>query len=60
MENLEFAGGFPFDGLAEKRKIAAANTTSDPSGIPYYDEATIVKTIRTGQIGARQLDLVMP
>jgi hypothetical protein len=40
--------------------VAAANITTDPSGIPYYDEATFIKTIRTGQIGARAIDPVMP
>jgi mono/diheme cytochrome c family protein len=59
MENLPFAGGFLFDGIGGK-KVAAANITSDPTGIPYYDEATFIKTIRTGQIGARKIDPVMP
>ena len=59
MENLRFGGGFIFDN-AQGKKIATANITPDPSGIPYYDEATFVKTIRTGQIGARTIDPVMP
>jgi len=59
MQNLAFAGGNIFDGVRTKR-VAALNITSDPSGIPYYDEAIFLKTIRTGQIGARQIDPVMP
>lgn len=59
LENLAFAGGFLLDGAGGK-KVAAANITSDATGIPYYDEATFIKTIRTGQIGARKIDAVMP
>ncbi len=59
MQNLAFAGGFELNGLGGK-KVAAANITQDASGIPYYDEATFIKTIRTGQIGARKIDPVMP
>jgi mono/diheme cytochrome c family protein len=59
MVNLRFAGGFPFDGVRGK-KVSASNITSDPSGIPYYDEANFIKLIRTGQIGARSVDPVMP
>lgn len=57
---MKFAGGFPFDSEIEKKKVAAANITTDPTGIPYYDESTFLKTMRTGQIGARKLDPVMP
>jgi mono/diheme cytochrome c family protein len=60
IESLRFAGGAIFDALAGKNKVAAANLTSDATGIPYYDEATFIKTIRTGQIGARKIDPVMP
>src|SRR5262249_41409447 len=34
--------------------------TPDPSGIPYYDEAMFIKTIRTGIVGARELNKTMP
>jgi hypothetical protein len=60
IQNLRFAGGFVFDGLSEKKKVASANITSDPTGIPYYDETTFINTIRNGQIGARKIDAVMP
>ena len=46
-------------GFGEK-PVSAANLTSDPSGIPYYDETTFLKRIRRGQIGARTLGAVMP
>jgi mono/diheme cytochrome c family protein len=59
MQNLAFAGGFPFDGFQGK-KIAALNITPDPSGIPYYDESIFLRTMRTGQIGARLIDPAMP
>ena len=59
MQNLAFAGGFLLDG-PNKTKVAATNITPDPTGIPYYDEATFIKTIRTGQIGARKISAAMP
>ena len=59
LESLAFSGGFVLDGV-EGKKVAAANITPDASGIPYYDEATFIKTIRAGQIGARKLDSTMP
>jgi mono/diheme cytochrome c family protein len=59
LTNLAFAGGFLLTSPSGK-KLASLNLTPDPSGIPYYDEATFIKTIRTGQIGARKLDPEMP
>jgi hypothetical protein len=41
-------------------KVASANLTPDPSGIPYYDEALFIKTMRTGSVGARELNDAMP
>ena len=60
MENLAFAGGSTFQAIAGGKPINSLNLTSDPSGIPYYDEAVFIKTIRTGQIGARHLNPIMP
>ena len=34
--------------------------TPDASGIPYYDEALFVQTIRTGYVKARVLNQIMP
>jgi hypothetical protein len=57
--NLEFAGGVILKDFNGK-SISSLNLTTDPSGIPYYDEAIFIKTIRTGQIGARLINPVMP
>ena len=43
---LEFAGGFVLEG--PWGRVASANITPDPSGIPYYDEALFVQAFRTG------------
>jgi mono/diheme cytochrome c family protein len=58
-ENLTFAGGVNLKDFSGKQ-VSSLNLTSDASGIPYYDEATFIKTIRTGQIGARKINPVMP
>lgn len=53
-----FAGGMRFTG--PWGQVSSANITPDPSGISYYDEALFVKTLRTGQVGARKLSSLMP
>lgn len=56
---LEFAGGFVSAG--PWGTVASANLTPHASGIPYYDEAMFVETIRTGLVkGARKLNPLMP
>lgn len=55
---LAFAGGMRFKG--PWGEITSANITPDASGISYYDEALFVKTLRTGQVGARKLNSIMP
>lgn len=55
---LAFAGGMRFRG--PWGEVTSANITPDASGISYYDEAMFVKTLRTGQVGARKLNSVMP
>jgi len=55
---LPFAGGFPLNG--PWGNLASANITSDPSGIPYYDEALFVSAMRTGYVKARKLTQIMP
>ncbi len=64
---LEFSGGNVFTAFSGRAvasgnlTIASANLTSDPSGIPYYDEALFIKTMRAGAVGGvRELDTVMP
>lgn len=41
-------------------EVTSANITPDPSGIGYYDEATFLKAMRTGYVGARRLNSIMP
>jgi mono/diheme cytochrome c family protein len=58
LAGLEWAGGFIVDGPGGR--VASANLTSDPSGIPYYDEKLFLEVIRTGQVRARVLSPLMP
>jgi hypothetical protein len=55
---MDFSGGQVMPG--PWGKVASANLTPDPSGIPYYDEALFIRTIRTGFVGSRELSQVMP
>jgi hypothetical protein len=55
---MDFAGGEIFEG--PWGKVATANLTPDPSGIPYYDEALFVQAMRTGSVKARSLNQIMP
>jgi mono/diheme cytochrome c family protein len=55
---LAFAGGMSFKG--PWGQVTSANITPAPSGISYYDEAMFINTLRTGQVGARKLNSVMP
>ena len=40
--------------------VVSANLTSDPSGISYYTEGTFISAMRTGYVGARKLNSIMP
>ena len=40
--------------------MTSANLTPDPSGISYYSEATFITALRTGYVGARKLNSIMP
>ncbi len=55
---LDYAGGQVFEG--PWGRVAAANITSDPSGIPYYDLAVFTQVFRTGYVRARKLNQLMP
>lgn len=55
---LAFAGGTPFKG--PWGEVASPNITPDPSGISYYDEALFLNVLRTGHVGARKLNSIMP
>lgn len=58
LPGMDFAGGFILDG--PWGRVASANITPDTSGISYYDQATFTQVIRTGFVGARKLNQIMP
>ncbi len=55
---LAFAGGLRFKG--PWGDVTSANITPDASGISYYDEALFINVMRTGHVGARKLNSLMP
>lgn len=56
---LEFSGGQILQ--TPWAKAASSNITPDPSsGISYYGEAIFIKAMRTGYVGTRQLNKLMP
>jgi mono/diheme cytochrome c family protein len=55
---MAFGGGWQLKG--PWGEVTSANITPDPSGISYYDEDLFIKTLRTGHVGARRLNYVMP
>jgi mono/diheme cytochrome c family protein len=57
---MQFAGGNSFKYGDARPLRAAMNLTPAPSGIPYYNEALFVETIRTGRVRERQISDVMP
>jgi mono/diheme cytochrome c family protein len=57
-DTMPYAGGEYLKGAWGE--TTSANITPDPSGIGYYDEATFVKVLRTGYVGARKLSSIMP
>ena len=59
LPGMDFAGGFILDG--PWGRVASANITPDPSGIPYYDVGMFTEVMRTGFVGgARKLNQIMP
>jgi mono/diheme cytochrome c family protein len=54
----EWTGGEVLEG--PWGNVTSANITTDASGISYYDEATFLKAVRTGYVGARKLNSIMP
>jgi mono/diheme cytochrome c family protein len=58
LPGLDFAGGFVFDG--PWGRVASANLTPDPSGIPYYNAELFTEVLRTGHVKARALNQFMP
>lgn len=58
LPGLDLSGGQIMEG--PWGRVASANLTQDPSGIPYYDEALFLQTIRSGYVKARPLSQIMP
>jgi mono/diheme cytochrome c family protein len=59
LAGMQFSGGWVLKG--PWGEVAAANITPDPSGIPYYDEATFLAVMRTGRLkGGRKINDLMP
>ena len=58
VEGLPYAGGEVLKG--DWGEVTSANLTPDPSGISYYSEATFITALRTGYVGARKLNSIMP
>jgi len=58
LSGMEFGGGFILDG--PWGRVASANLTPAPSGIPYYDVALFTEVLRTGRVKARTINQVMP
>jgi mono/diheme cytochrome c family protein len=58
IRGLEFSGGFVFDG--PWGRVASANLTPDPSGIPYYNVDLFKEVLRTGYVKARRVNQIMP
>lgn len=57
-DKLPYAGGESLVG--PWGSVVSANITPDPSGIGYYTEATFITALRTGYVGARKLNSIMP
>lgn len=60
VKGMAFAGGNTFKYGDARAPRASANLTPAPNGIPYYDEALFVETIRTGRVRDREISDVMP
>jgi len=60
MPGMSFAGGQIFEIPGLERPVFTANITTDPSGIAHYDESLFINTLRTGQMGGRTLNHIMP
>jgi|SRR5579862_6418380 len=57
-DKLVYAGGEHLTG--PWGEVTSANITPDTSGISYYTEASFITVLRTGYVGARKLNSIMP
>ena len=58
LPGLYLAGGRTFP--TPWGTVTSANLTPDPSGLSYYDRKKFIAVIRTGHVGARKLNPLMP
>jgi len=58
VDKLPYGGGEALGG--PWGSVVSVNITPDPSGISYYSEETFVTALRTGYVGARKLNSIMP
>jgi len=58
VDKLPYGGGELLGG--PWGSVTSVNITPDASGINYYDEATFITALRTGYVGARKLNSIMP
>jgi len=58
VQKLPYGGGEVLTG--PWGSATSPNLTPDPSGIQYYTEATFTTALRTGYVGARKLNSIMP
>ena len=57
-DKFPYAGGQALGG--PWGSVVSANITPDASGISYYSEQTFMTAMRTGYVGARKLNSIMP
>ncbi len=58
VDKLPYAGGDHLRG--PWGEVTSANITQDATGINYYSEAGFIAALRTGYVGARKLNSIMP
>jgi mono/diheme cytochrome c family protein len=58
LPGMDLAGGQVLTG--PWGSAASANITPSASGISYYDEALFIRTLRTGAVRVRKLNVIMP
>jgi len=58
VDKLPYAGGEVLGG--PWGSVVSVNITPDASGISYYSEQTFLTALRTGYVGARKLNSIMP
>jgi len=61
LDGMDLGGGFKLSDPGQNMApVHALNITSDPSGIAHYDEGLFIEVLRTGVVGGRLLNHIMP